>query len=280
MGSFVEMLKRPGRASVIWLDSCDYAGRLLAGGAAPWLDVAAFVAWQRKAQGLLKSSVVSLPVARVIAAWLEAHPELRETMAAKTRAVHPLKILLSDEALRAHLVELTRGLRSGVGGVLALTMPSPRAWVGLAYQQAHGEVVNVGEDEADSGSVYIADFLRAFGETGLDALLLQEFGEPQPVSSEELRAYQAVFNVAAHYRWDVGLRVPKLTQFSGDAPLPLAFVVAAESAPVGLPYGAALAAEFWTDAAQPAAADVDFLFAEIPEDAEPELVLDRLSGLS
>ena len=53
MGEFIELLKRPRRESVIWLDSHNYAGRLLAGGAPPWLEVAAFVAWQRKTQGLL-----------------------------------------------------------------------------------------------------------------------------------------------------------------------------------------------------------------------------------
>jgi hypothetical protein len=51
MGEFIELLKQPRRESVIWLDSHNYAGRLLAGGAPPWLEVAAFVAWQRKTQG-------------------------------------------------------------------------------------------------------------------------------------------------------------------------------------------------------------------------------------
>src|SRR5580704_13606917 len=45
MGEFIELLKQPRRESVIWLDSHNYAGRLLAGGAPPWLEVAAFVAW-------------------------------------------------------------------------------------------------------------------------------------------------------------------------------------------------------------------------------------------
>ena len=143
MGAFIELLKRPGRASVVWLDSHNYAGRLLAGGAPPWLDVAAFVAWQRKAQGLLKSNVASLPVAPVVAAWLETRPDLREAMGAKTRAVYPLKVLLADEMLREHLVEMARGMRSAVGGLLALALPSPRAWGGAglsagAWQEGRG----------------------------------------------------------------------------------------------------------------------------------------------
>ena len=279
MGSFVDLLKRQERASVIWLDSYDYVGRLLAGGAVPWLDVGAFVALQRKAQALLKSSVAPLPVTPVVAAWLGAHPELREAMAAKTRAVYPLKILLADEALRAHLVDLTRSLRSGIGGVLALVLPSPRAWVALAFEQVHRSPVEIGEEEADSGSVYIADFLRAFGEAGLDALLLQEAGECQPASANELGAYQAVFNVAAHYRWDTGLRLPKRSAFAGDAPPELAFVIAANTVLSVVPHGIVLADEFWTGAARLARAGGDFYFAKIPEDAKPELVLERLASL-
>ena len=280
MGAFIELLKRPGRASVVWLDSHNYAGRLLAGGAPPWLDVAAFVAWQRKAQGLLKSNVASLPVAPVVAAWLETRPDLREAMGAKTRAVYPLKVLLADEMLREHLVEMARGLRSAVGGLLALALPSPHAWVGLAYREGHGKKVEVGEDEADSASVYVADFLRAFGEVGFDAVLLQEASEDQPASAEDLRAYQAVYNVAVHYKWDVGLQLPRPVAFSGAAPTDLAFVVAVDRVFDGLPNGIALAHDFWNGAEPPAVRGVDFHFAEIPENAIPERVLERLASLA
>jgi hypothetical protein len=280
MGGFIELLRRSGRPSVIWLDSHCYAGRLLAGGAPPWLDVAAFVAWQRKSKGLLKSNVASVPVAPVVAAWLDAHPDLSDAMGAKTRAVYPLKVLLADEALRAHLVEMAAGMCSGAGGLLALVMPSPRAWVALAYRQAYGVNVEVGEDEADSASVYIADFLRAFGEVGLDALLLQEASENQPASVEDLIAYQAVYNVAVNYKWDVGLRVPKSAALSGAAPNDLAFVVAAAAVFDGLPHGIALPDDFWNGADPPALRGVDFHFGEIPERAIPERVLERLASLS
>jgi len=280
MGAFLELLRRPGGTSVIWLDSHNYTGRLLAGGAPPWLDVAAFVAWQRKAQGLLKGSVASLPVAPVAAAWLEAHPDLRDAMGAKTRSVYPLKTLLADERLREHLVEMASGMRAALTGLLALALPSPRAWVALAYRQGHGEAVEVGEDEADSASVYVADFLRAFGEVGLDAVLLQEASEDQPNKVEDLHAYQAVYNVAIHYKWDVGLQLPSPTALTGAAPADLAFVVASDTGLDGLPHGIALGHEFWNGVERPAIGGGDFHFAEIPENAIPERVLERLASLS
>ena len=108
-------------------------------------------------------------------------------MAAKRRAVYPLKTLLADEGLRAHLVELARNLRAGNAGLpLVLVLPSPRRWLALAQEQgAPGETGEADEEAIDSASVYIADFLRAFGDCGVDAMLLldeQESAESEPAS--------------------------------------------------------------------------------------------------
>ncbi|MDM4769094.1 hypothetical protein [Solimonas sp. SE-A11] len=263
MASLSAMLsagKRP-----LWLDYGDYAGALLAGGAVPWLDVAGTIALQRKAQGLLRSDVLQLPVAAVTEAWVAAHPALREAMAAKRRAVVPLKTLLADESLRAHLVELAKGLRSCFAEApLALACPSPRAWVAAAYRLAHGETVEVGEDEADSAAVYMADFLRCFGEAGIDILLLQE-GEEPPLPE----LYTPVLNVAAHYRWEAGLQGPAGTPAAG-----LAFVIAPDSTS-----GRPLAPAYWGGAAAEDCPPQGFRHAAIPADAQPESVLQRLAEL-
>ncbi|HVT36242.1 MAG TPA: hypothetical protein VHE37_11685, partial [Nevskiaceae bacterium] len=201
------------RGTVLWLDAHEYAARLLANDVPPWLDVAAYVAYARKAHGLLKPDVATLPLAPAIDAWLDAHAELRAQMAAKSRATYPLRVLLADEALRAHLLELARGLRAALSGPLALVAPTPCAWISRAYVQAHHASVEVGDDEIDSAAVYLADFLRGFGECGVDALLLEE---SEGCLGGNFSAYQSVFNVAAHYRWDAGLRLPA----AGDAHLP------------------------------------------------------------
>jgi hypothetical protein len=274
MGAIADLLKRA--QPVVWLDSWEYSARLLAGGIAPWLDAAACVAWQRKAQGLLKSDVVALPVAPAIEAWLATYPELRAAMAG-ARPTRPLKMLLADPDLRAHLVELARSLRAGLAGTpLVLVVPSPRAWVELAYRQANDAELEAGEDEADSASVFIADFLRAFGEAGIDALLLEEAPGFAPRSAADLACYQTVLNVAAHYRWDTGLALANAAQLSG----PIAgygFVVTADpvegaprfwSAPAGTFNGAGVSA--------PASL---LRYARIPPDAQPETVLQRLSTL-
>ena len=276
MPSFLDAIAASNRPA-LWLDYTDYAGHLLVSGAIPWLDVAAFVAWQRKAQSLLKSDVVALPLAPAIDAWLSSNDALREAMAEKSRAVFPLRTLLADQTLRAHLLELTQGLRVGSGELpLALVMPSPRAWVALAYQQARGESVEVGEDEADSASVYIADFLRVFDKAGVNVLLLQEAADNSPASAQELLCYQSVINVAAHYRWEVGLHITNAEQYSGGLPEGYSFAIASRVLH-GARSSISLSETFWKGA--PAPAGVQFFHAHIPVDAQPESVLERLATL-
>ncbi|MDB5986882.1 MAG: hypothetical protein JWR16_1935 [Nevskia sp.] len=277
MAAFLDTLAADGK--LLWLDYTAYAGKLLANNKIPWLDVTNFISWQRKAQGLLKADVVPVPLAPLIEAWLAAHPELAKAMGEKKRALFPLKALLADAALRAHLVDLLGSLRSSFGKLpMALVLPSPRRWIALAYAQANGSAdgIDIGADEVDSASVYVADFLRAFGEIGINALLLEEAADNQP-SVAELEWYQPVINVAAHYRWDVGLRLPGAAADLGKGG-GLGFVIA--TAPIaGVPTGVAAAPAFWTGAAAPACPAGGFRFAEVPADANPEKVLDLLGAL-
>lgn len=274
MNRFEELL---AARAALWLDYADYAGALLAGGSVPWLDASALIAWQRKAQGLLRSDVVELPLGAVAAAWLAAHAPLREAMRAKRRAVFPLRTLLADEAWRAHLAELAGGLRASFAAQpLALACPSPRRWLLDAYQAAHGEAPEIDDDEVESAAVYLADFLRCFGETGVDLLLLQESDASEPGEAAALAAYQPVLNVAAHYRWSAGLSAPAGRYAGGEAPLD--FVVAPQ--PAVARYAAQLVpAAYWSGGEAPPCPPGGFRYAGIPGDAQPEAVLQRLAAL-
>jgi hypothetical protein len=279
MAAFIDLLARASRP-VLWLDATAYAGRLLAGGAVPWLNAAELIAWQRKAQGLLKSDVVALPLAALCEAWLSVHPALKNAMAEKRRAVYPLKVLLADEALRAHLLEVLNSYRAVFTSVpLALIAPSPRAWIAEAYAQAHGAdaEVEIGDDEADSAAMYLADFLRSFADSGVDVLLLDEQNLAQPLAASTLACYQTVANVAGHYRWDLGLRLSAAGAESVED-ADLAFVVAAQTqASVGA--GLEVPAAFWDGADVVVVPTGGFRFVSIPEQAQPERVLERLEIL-
>ncbi len=277
MVAFADLLAKASRP-VLWLDANAYAGRLLAGGAVPWLNAAELIAWQRKAQGLLKSDVLAVPLALVCDAWLSAHPELRKAMGEKRRTVFPLKVLFADEALRAHLLEVVNSYRAVFTGMpLALVAPSPRAWIAESYAQAHGvdAEVEIGDDEADTAAMYLADFLRSFADSGVDILLLDEQNLAPALSASTLACYQTVSNVAGHYRWDLGLRLSAAGAESVEG-AGLAFVISAHA---GIGSGIELAATFWEGAEAPAVPAHGFRYATIPEQAQPERVLERLEVL-
>lgn len=276
MDALIDHLGASGHG--LWLDHHAYAARLLAGGHAPWSDVDAAVGWMRKAQALLRSDAVGVPVAAVAGAWLGQHPELIAAMGAGKRATYPLRALLADEAMRAHLAALCGVLRSGfAGSALVLVLPSPRRWLALAFAQAHGGgAAEVADDAVDGAAVHVAGFLRSFADCGLDGLLFEESPDSAPGSAEGLALYQAAFNVASHYRWNVGLRLP------GNASVPsngsLDFVVASEPV-AGVVSGVEVPESFWQGGDAPPCPPRGFRFAEIPVDANPEIVLERVSTL-
>lgn len=266
--------------NLLWLDHFEYAARLLARDDAPWLDSTACIAWLRNAQGLLGSDVLGLPLATISARWLGAHRELRDAMAARTRLSFALKALLADASLRAHLVELVRGVRASFADTpLALVCPSPRAWLVAAFQAAHGSApATMPDDDAtDGASVYLADFLRIFADSGVDVLLLQDRDGQAPGPLQDLVLCQPIFNVAAYYRWAVGIE-------TGQRPDPetcaaLDFILAPEPCPE-LATGVLVPEAFWSGSLTAGQlAPHPFRHARIPPGAEPETVLSRLAQL-
>ncbi len=270
MGAWLDLLSA-SPTPPLWLDDTDYSGRLLANGRIPWLEATALIGWRRQAVSLLKPSLMILDVGRVVAAFAASAPEVLVASSASRRSTGPLEALLGAEALRRHLAEVVQGLRQSVKLSVALVMPSPRAWPGIAYQNAFGATTAVGDDETDEASVCIAGFLRSFAEVGVDVLLLVDDQDTRPRDANAVDLYQSVLNVARHYRWDVGLKTPEVP--AGDTGFD--FMIAPEGA-----VGVDLAAAFWdVDGQVPAIAPDRFRYAQVPEDAAPERVLARLEAL-
>ncbi len=279
MNNFLEL--DPGLARpVVWLDSIGYTARLLEAGKPPWLEIGSFLSWQRKAQSLVRSDVIALPAESVVAALIAQHPQLQSLMTGKSRPLFPLKTLLADALVRDHLTEMLTGLRACFPGVpLALIIPSPRRWVALSYAQAFGidASCEVGADEFQSASMYVADFLRVFSECGIDALLLDEAADTEPASADEIEWYRPVLNVATHYRWVSGLRLPL-----ADVALGTVDGVSYLIAPRGLAArtGISTPPSFWAGSPLPQCLAGQFRYVEIPVDANPEFVLDRLEFIN
>jgi len=266
----------------LWLDYYDYAGDLLGQGRIPWLDAAAFGALQGKAQALLPSAVIHLPVEPVAAALIAQDPELLQQMRARPRSGFPLRCLLEQPALRRAVTELLQPLRaSNPQRPLALLLPSPRRWLALTHELARGEPLPasaMGADEIETASMYLADFLRSYAESGIDAIVLQECGGCGPRSAQELAWYAPVINKVQHYRWELGLldAAPAASLPNGGG---LSFYIVPEPSADAIA-GRLLAPSFWNGDAPPARPDTRLLYAAVPRGAVPEQVLSRLAALN
>lgn len=270
----------PGQA--VWLDYHAYAAALLAKGKVPWLDQAQYIAFHNTAQSLLHSDVISLPLEPLVEALLEANPDLRAAMKAKSRTSFPLRTLLQNETLRETVNGLLGPLRAAhEQRPLALLMPSPRRWLAGAYLAAHGspldpEIASDG-DEIDGAAVFLADFLRCFAEAQIDALLLLENPGEAPADATQWAWYDPVINTAGHYRWQVGILDP-----APRAPLTLVKGVEFCIAPAlaaDVPGGLMLDEAFWQAADAPPLGAGQFRYATVPAGATPEMVLQQLAKL-
>jgi len=257
----------------LWLDDACYSAALLAGGSPPWSEASEYGAWRRRAQSLLRSDVAMFPLQSASIAWLCSHPQRTAMLRVKRRPLLPLKTLLADVELRAHLTELLGALRGASAELpLVLSCPLPGAFAATVFHAAFGESCEIDEDDADSASVYLADMLRVFGDIGVDGVLL---GQTSDVIDAPLDAVcQPIFNLAAHYRWEIGRLQPPHYPVDG-----LAFVVSAPPTHPAIPTGTVVDAAFWTQATTDAPAAGAFLYAEIPATLAPETVLSRLDVL-
>lgn len=259
----------------LWLDYDAYAGRLFGNGGAPWNDVDALVGWYRKAQGLLHSDVIAVPLSEIAAGRVAKHAALREAMASGRRTIAAIKTLLADEGLREQVHELLAALAASFAGTpIVLATPSPRRLVGWARSLAGLDAVDVDDDAIDNAALLLTDFLRTFGDSGLAGVLLVESADDPPATPEALELYRPLFNVGAHYRWAIGIR--------SEHPLPacdgIAFAIAT-TAGDGVASGLVVDAGFWNGDAPRKRAAGQFLHATLPADAQPESVLARLALL-
>ncbi|MCZ4303414.1 hypothetical protein O4G98_01595 [Zoogloeaceae bacterium G21618-S1] len=276
--SFMDRLA--GGEPLVWLDFYDYAGARLAGASGvPWLDDAAFAAFHGKAQGLLGSDVITVPVARIAEALLRANPALSAAMGEKKRPAYPLRRLLEDAGLRQAVSALLGPLRAADSErPVALVLPSPRQWLAAAYAVAHGEPMAADvandPDEIDGAAVYVANFLGEFASAGVDLVLLCESADNGARNADDLSLYDSVFKTCRHFRWAIGLLDP-----AGLLPVNDANAIDLRIAPAG---GRELnvAPAFWQADGETSAPPAARLYhASIPADAVPETVLDRLAVL-
>ncbi len=259
----------------VWVDGLDYSRAVLnQGKALPWSDTAALVAFVQKQQQLLRSDVLMIDLFDFFQVWTQSRPELVQAMAKKSRLNYPLKVLLEDAAAIEQLRDFFKAIASVKSSEpLIIKLASPKLWMAMAFSLAHeGENPDVEWKDAERAALYIAGFLRAFGDTGIDGLLIVDQEGEGPANVDELASYQSLLNVAEHFRWSVGLYNPGVDFSVADNPLscivtdrPL------ETACTGI-----IPDQFWSSSEPPSLPPADFYYIVVPEQTEPERVLSSL----
>lgn len=256
----------------LWIDAWAYGKTLLAkGDEPPWGDAGQMAAYHRQLQSLVASDVVVIELESFYHSWLQRSPGLLAAMAGKKRLGYALRTLLADTAAREHLHEIVDAL-AGLypDRPVLLAMPSPRYWMAIAYCQAHASSeVNVSWDDAESASMYVADYLRSFAACDIGGVLLRD--SEGPSTDEELARYQPVLNVAEHYRWQLVLDGCS----NGYQPATAQGVNFCLGDGAGSSTCPKSSVDVWQGGAAQKAA---FLYLTIPADAVPESVLEWLEA--
>lgn len=241
------------------IDATAYARRvLLQDRTLPWQDATAYSNHLHQIQALLQPAVALVPLDLLIEHYLDQHPSLRESMAAQSRPGYAARVLLREENLKQKASEIVFAASKTLRQPILLQLLSPLSLLRQLNQASDFNARGLeydDDDAAETAAVYYSDWLRIFADLGVSGLL---FDERSGKASAE--TYSPVTNAAEHYRWSVGLRSESTVQFLSPA----------ASVPV-------LEPSFWAGDAEPPSGGV--FFTEIPADAIPERVLERLTSL-
>jgi hypothetical protein len=254
------------QAPLLMLDGWDYAQQLfLPNAAIPWHDPVAFEAVYRQMLGLLRPQVATLDLTRLVLAHAEHQHGLRDAMTRRPRLSFPLKALLADPTLAQRLKQLIATTRDARGNrPLALTLSTPLNLLRQAYELAHGQTMPPeGEDDAERAAVYLADFLTRAAHDGVAALMLID-RDAQGAQAGFADALSPLVNLARHMRWK--LLMASQAQVNGIEGIDLLWTPGTGNA--------RWPADFLSADRAP---DIAALFAEIPSQAQPEQVLERIT---
>lgn len=277
----------------IWLDSITYANRLFAGGKQElWRDPTFLISVLSQAQGLLQSDVIHFPLHQVYAAWVETQSQEVERWIGK-RPTFALKKLLASEVTRNIVIDVLKGMTNvnRDSKPLVLSLGSPQKWLQWMSEIVRpGEDPSISHDDVDSASMYLADYLRTYSTTGISAIVLEEAVHPPIGLDEVIELYQPILNLAGHYQWSVGLSLAgESNQWTGINEH-VGFTLFGESTtPTLFPYwqqgkaiGGGLNQAFWMRNEKVDGSKLPpeaLLFGTIPEEANPEMVLEHLKEL-
>jgi hypothetical protein len=263
-----DVLVRPpsGRAVPLILDHASFgSARLLHGSPVPWSTPVECLSYFDQAQGLLRPDATLVDVGAAYEQHLAGRPDLVAAMSARSRTGYALKTLLADQQVADAVAGVVQVLAQTSRLPIVLQLPAPLRWLALTSAAAgNGVPADLTVEHGESASMYLADWLRRVGSLPVALLLLDGRRHDDKalaeVVADDLASCTPVVNACDHYRWGLGLRRDDWLELHGSDVL-----------------GVVLPKSFWVDGQAPPAS---LLLGEVPADAEPGHVLERLASLA
>lgn len=265
--SLADVIRQPptGRDRAVVLDFHDYAQAVfLKGRPTPWGEAMAYSNFLGQAQGVLKSDALLLPLDRLYVDLLQASPDLRRAMGAKSRTGYALRTLLADPAVSTRVTEFATTFVKCQRSPVVIQLASPYRWLRSTHALVGAES-EIDADNAENAAMYMADLIRGFAALPLAGILLDDRSpEGSPAGLEVgIDSYSPVANVTENYGWTLAMRRELSTTVAGQDDV-----------------GTSIAADFWRGEEVQPLPPGDFLVGEIPSDAVPETVMSRIAAIS
>lgn len=260
------------RDRLTWLDADRYVWSVFAGRPDRWYeDPATLAAATAQAHPLLRSDVLGVsvqgPFSRHLSPVMDTAGVCRALEQPGSRRV-----------LRETLAALVH--QFGDRAAIVLDCPSPRRLL--------ADDAEAGFDELDDVAAGLLEVIRTVADRPLRGLQITcaTVGGPD---DDETESWSSVLAAAGHYGWVTAIRLDGVTRADQlDTGLPGDLLLLPRAGPDALPddrrHGGGLPPEVWAGTAEAAhlanaAAKRGFRYGEIPEDASPETVLERITAL-
>ena len=262
----------------IWLNAHAFAEHVLCGGRAlPWANNTEFAEVYKKLQGILEADRISVPLMGFLDSWIDRHPHVLQTMAGKSRVRFAIKRFLTNQDLRADMLEWMTVCCAMVDTEVVLEIPSNAALISWAHARANptAKIEPLSDLDIDSTSVYLADTVRQLKPSGI-AGIVSTLSESDLNAGASVELYKPLANVAENYHWQFAFRKPLVgTQFDSQQYYCLGDDAGSDNTDL-----VSLSAEFWQESeSKTAALDSKWAYAELPGFVEPEVVRTKIAAL-
>lgn len=253
---------------LLWIDFAAYAHHVFARDSAQWLtDPNVYVGAVAQAQAVIKSQVLCVDVIK---------PYLAHSATGEASPGSALQAALQGSTAAAYVHEVIDALahRFAAKLDLVLTIQAP-----ATVMRTAGFLDEPSFDEMDDLAIAMSGVLRKLSDKPVSGVMIVSAACP---GDDEIEALESITSAARHYGWRLALCYPNCADIAPASALVTdvelypqvdAVRLCAAQSPHAL--GGGLDSSYWHDATASLPAGRCLLFGTVPDDAQPELVIQR-----